>query len=371
MICMEKNGTTIEDLGWDDFFAPKGAELEVAGFAVARVIAEQRGVYRVKNGQGEFAAKVTGKRMHQSESRQDYPVVGDWVVISLLNDEQAIIQKVLPRKTLIRRRSGDKNRRGEKQEIQVIAANVDVALIVQSPDRDFVMNRLERYVAMVRDARITPVVVLNKADLLCEKDLAAMMDQMRERLGGVDIIPMSVLNGEGLDALEASIQKGKTYCFLGSSGVGKSSLINALLKKNMIKTGAIGTHAFRGTHTTTSRQMYFLTSGGMVIDNPGIREVGMVDACRGIDDSFDDVAMLAQGCKYANCTHVHEPGCAVLAAVGKGELDAPRYANYVNLKREAEYGQTSERKKQEKDRKFGKFLKKAKKGLHESGHKDY
>ncbi|MFC1783213.1 ribosome small subunit-dependent GTPase A [Planctomycetota bacterium] len=310
-------------------------------------------------------AKITGKQMFNALSREDYPAVGDWVTITDLGEQQAVIHQILPRKTIIKRKASGKN------DIQVIAANIDVAFVIESVDRDYNLNRFERYFAITRDGGIIPAIILNKIDLISNEELESRIDQIKNRFGDIDFITTSTVNNEGLDELKAYIAKGKTYCFLGSSGVGKSSLINKLIGKEVIKTSQISTHTDRGRHTTTSREMYFLENGGIVIDNPGMREVGMTDVGDGIDSLFDEIISLARKCKYVDCTHIHEPGCAVLSAIKTGRLDEDRYNNYLGLKKEAEYYEMTELEKKQKNSQFGKFVKKAKKELRRYGHKDY
>lgn len=352
----------LEDLGYDAFF---GAGRGAGGFQVARVVAEYKEAYRVKNVEGEYLAKITGKQMFNAMSREDYPAVGDWVEISDLGEERAVIHRVLPRRTIIKRRSSGKG------DIQVIAANIDVAFIVESVDRDYNLNRFERYFAIARDGGVEPAVILNKTDLISKEDLESKIGQVRDRLGNVDSIPTSVVANEGLDALKSYISAGRTYCFLGSSGVGKSSLINKLIGRDAIKTGKIRERFEKGKHTTTGREMYFLENGGIVVDNPGMREVGMADAGAGIDDFFDDISALARECRYADCTHEHEPGCAVLSALKSGRLDEEKYNNYLNLKKEAGYYESTDLERKQKDRQFGKFIKKTKEQLRHYGHKDF
>jgi ribosome biogenesis GTPase len=352
----------LEDLGYGDFFdSNRGAD----GLPVARVLSEHKQAYRVKNAKGEYLAKITGKQMFNALSRQDYPAVGDWVTITDLGEQQAVIHRILPRKTIIKRKTSGKN------DIQVIAANIDVAFVIESVDRDYNLNRFERYFAIARDGGIIPAIILNKIDLISNEELELRIDQIKNRFGDIDFITTSTVSNEGLDELKAYIVKGKTYCFLGSSGVGKSSLINKLIGKEVIKTSQISTYTDRGRHTTTSREMYFLENGGIVIDNPGMREVGMTDVGDGIDSLFDEITSLARKCKYADCTHIHEPGCAVLSAIKSGRLDEDRYNNYLGLKKEAEYYEMTELEKKRKNSQFGKFVKKAKKELRRYGHKDF
>ena len=348
---------TNKDLGYSDFFESNRLKLKLDEFLVARITAEYRGAYKIKNENGEYLAKITGKQMFNALSREDYPAVGDWVAIHLADKENAVIHKVLPRRTIIKRKYIDKS------DDQVIATNIDVMFIVESIDRDYSLNRFERYFSIARDGGIKPVIILNKVDLISKDELDLKLIQIKERFGCVDIIFTSTVNNEGLDELKNYIEKGKTYCFLGSSGVGKSSLINKLLGKNIIKTENISTYANRGKHVTTNREMYILENGGIVIDNPGMREVGMTDLNVGIDDVFSEMSVLAKKCKYADCTHVHEPGCEVLASLKAGELNEEKYANYVNLKKEAEYYQAAKIERREKERKFGKFIKTAKKEI--------
>ena len=324
---------------------------------IARVIVEYRGAYKVKNENGEYLAKVTGKQMFDASSREDYPAVGDWVLVTELGAEQAVINSVLPRKTIIKRKHIGKN------ETQIIATNIDVAFVVESVDRDFNLNRFERYSAIAKDGGVKPVIVLNKIDLISKEELDIKLGQIKNRFNDVDFIPTSIVTDEGLSELRMYLKKGKTYCFLGSSGVGKSSLINKLLGKDIIKTENISLGNNKGKHTTTNREMYFLESGGIVIDNPGMREVGMTDTNVGIDNLFNEITTLAKKCKFVDCTHIHEPGCEILSALKSGKLHKDKYSNYINLKKETEFYNMSEVERNEKDYKFGKFIKTAKKQL--------
>ncbi|TSC52327.1 MAG: ribosome-associated GTPase [Parcubacteria group bacterium LiPW_41] len=356
---------TLEDFGYNSFFEEQKNRLGLDAFSVARVISEHREGYKVKNTNGEYFAKVTGKQIFSAVSREDYPAVGDWVVITEIDNEHAVIQSVLPRVTIMKRKHGDKNRTGEKNDIQIIATNIDIAFVIESVDRDYNLNRFERYFAIAENSGVKPAIILNKIDIISKEELDEKMIQLRNRFSSTDIIVTSIVSNEGLDNLRNYITKGKTYCFLGSSGVGKSSLINKLIGENTIKTGDISSYSGRGKHVTTARQMYFLENGGIVIDNPGIREVGMADVGQGIDTFFDEITDLALGCKYKDCTHVHESGCEVISAVNSGKLDKEKYSNYINLKKESEFYEMNDFEKREKDRQFGKFIKRAKKDLKE------
>jgi len=351
------NKIKLEDLGYNDFFETNRNKLGLDKFSVARVMAEHKGIYKVRDTETDYLAKVTGKQMFKALSREDYPAVGDWVAISKIDKEQAIIHGILPRKTIIKRKNSGENK------TQIIATNIDVAFVVESVDRDFNLNRFERYFAIVREEEIKPAIILNKIDLISKEELTEKLNQIKNRFSEIDFISTSTTTNEGLNDLKDYMKKRKTYCFLGSSGVGKSSLINKLLGESIIKTKEISSYTGKGKHTTTSREMYFLKNGPIVIDNPGIREVGMVNLSSGIDNIFDEIITLGKKCKYIDCTHIHEPGCEVLSALKSGKLDKDKYSNYIKLKGESEHYEMTELEKRGKDRQFGKFIKNAKKDI--------
>src|SRR4030042_5721360 len=356
-ITAEVSKTKIEDLGYSNFFESNRKKLKLDSFSTARVVVEYKGAYKVKNVSGEYLARITGKQMFNALSREDYPAVGDWVVVSEVDKERAVIHGILPRRTMIKRKYSGRD------EIQIIATNIDVAFIIESVDRDYNLNRFERYFAIANAGGIKPVIILNKINLISKKELDSKPTQIKERFNKVDFIFTSTITDEGLEKLRTYITKGKTYCFLGSSGVGKSSLINKLLGQNIIKTEDVSLRTGRGKHATTNREMYFLENGGIVIDNPGMREVGMTDTSVGIDNLFDEITVLSKKCRYTDCTHIHEPGCGVLSALESGNLDAGKYSNYISLKKEAEYYKKTKQEKREKDSQFGKFIKNAKEEL--------
>jgi len=352
-------------LGYDEFFEADRVKLGLGDFLVARVVSECRGSYKIKNKKDEYLAKITGKQIFKATSREDYPAVGDWVTFSELDNKQAIIHEILSRRTVIKRKHSGKN------EIQIIAANIDVVFIVESVDRDYSLNRLERYFSIVNEGKAKPVVILNKIDLISKETLLLKVSQIKKRFNDIDVILTSVKVLGELNDFKKYIIKEKTYCFLGSSGVGKSSLINMLLGKNIVKIGNIGQYSDRGKHTTTTRDMYFLKNGGMVIDNPGIREVGLTETSIGIDNLFDEIKTLSRECKYVDCAHVQEPGCKVLAALKFGELDKERYFNYIALKKESEHYSLINVQKKEKNHQFGKFIKKSKTDFKNYKHRSY
>jgi ribosome biogenesis GTPase len=347
----------LEDLGYDDFFDSQWKLLNLTNSSVARVIAEHKEAYKVKNSDGEYIAKITGRQMFNAVQRADYPAVGDWVAITKLDDQRAVILNILPRKTKLEKKYSG------RQDIQIIATNIDVVFIIESLDRDYNLNRFERYFVLANEGGIKPVILLNKTDLVAENELNLIKEQTKTRFNKIDIILTSIITEHGLDELAGYIKRGKTYCFIGSSGVGKSSLINGLLQEDIIETFEVSNYTGRGRHSTTSREMYFLENGGIVIDNPGTREVGIADASDGIENIFDEITALAMQCKYSDCTHTHEPKCAVLKAIEENRLDMEKYQNFLKLKKENDFNDMSGLEKRKKERKFGQFIKKKKDDL--------
>ncbi|MCK5106018.1 MAG: ribosome small subunit-dependent GTPase A [Elusimicrobiales bacterium] len=349
----DDNKIKLEDLGYSDFFRNKKESDSNDSLIPARIIAEHKGEYILKNEVSEFSAKITGKMMFTASSREEYPAVGDWVLINIINKSQAVIYEILPRRATLKRKAVGSS------DAQTIASNIDIAFIVESTDRDYSLNRLERYFALAKSGGIQPAIVLNKTDLITEAELETITKELKERFKDTNIYISSVLTGKGISDLKKDIKKGKTYCFIGSSGVGKSSIINVLLGKNLIKTGKISSHANRGKHITTHRQLFLMETGGLLIDTPGMREIGLLDSDEGIKDVYLDIYELIKGCKFSNCTHMHEPGCAVLAAVKSGVLDKARYQNFLKLVKENKHNTMTKLKKREKDYKFGKYVKQA------------
>jgi ribosome biogenesis GTPase / thiamine phosphate phosphatase len=321
------------------------------GLITARVIAQHRGKYRVKCEDKELWAAVTGKSIFTAQSQLDYPVVGDLVNIVDVGHDNAVIKGILPRKSILERKAADKDR------AQPIAANVDTVFIVQAIDRDFNLNRFERYLTIIRAGNILPILVLNKTDLISPEELDDKVSLAKGRFKDTPILTTSILIENGIDSLIQAIKKGQIYCFLGSSGVGKSSLINKLLGQELLKTEEISAQTKKGKHATTHRELYELKSGAMVIDNPGMREVGLADVDVGVKSVFAEIELLSKACKYANCTHQHEPGCAVLAAVKTGELSESKYENYLKLKTESEHYNMTNLEKRNKDRRSGQMVK--------------
>lgn len=343
----------LKDLGYNTFFESSRLDLGLTKYSIARVTAEHKGLYKIQGIDGEYLASITGKQIYKATKREDYPAVGDWVGITKTDKNRAIIRNIFPRKTILKKKYSD------KQDTQIIATNIDTAFVVESMDRDYNLNRFERYLVLINEGKIKPIIILNKIDLLSDRDLSIKINQIKQRFNNIEIILTSTVSKGGLCELVNYIKKGQTYCFLGSSGVGKSSLINKLLEKDNIKTNKISVSTGRGKHTTTAREMYFLSNGGIVIDNPGTREVGIADSSIGIENVFDEISDISGNCKYSDCTHTHEPGCAVLKALKDKKFNEDKYQNYVKIKKENEYFQMNKFEKRNKDRKFGRFVKKA------------
>jgi ribosome biogenesis GTPase len=308
-------------LGWSPFFAETFQQYESTGLVPGRVAVQERGSYLVYTEEGERWAEVTGRLRHDAASPADFPAVGDWVAVS---DR---IEAVLPRRTKFSRKVAFL-----KTEEQVLAANVDVVFLVMAlTERDFNPRRLERYLATAWESGAEPVVVLSKADLCA--DVAGHLAEAEGVAFGVPVHVTSAVTGVGLDALRAHFADGRTAALLGSSGVGKSTLINAFLGSDLIKTKEIRPDG-RGRHTTTHRELVPLPDGGVLLDTPGLRELQLWTADSGLDETFADVTELAARCRFNDCRHEGEPGCAVRAALADGTLEADRLASYEKLQRE-------------------------------------
>ena len=301
---------------------------------------------------GPFEATIAGALRYTARSGEDFPVVGDWVLMADEGGGIAVIHRVLPRKSAIRRQGG-----GLHDEVRMIAANVDCALVMQAVDRDFNLNRLERYLAICHESNVDPVIVMTKTDLVDGAKEAGLAELIGLREKGLPLVMISNETRAGYDRLEALFVPGKTYCLLGSSGIGKSTLLNNLCGKDVMKTGAISESTDRGRHTTSSREMFSLANGAIVIDTPGLREVGLPAAERGLGMTFYSISDLAERCRFSDCTHTAEAGCAVLAALQSGELNAGTYANYLKLRKESGFHAASQAERHRKDRDFGKMRK--------------
>lgn len=347
----------LREIGFDAWFEAQAGEMGQEGCAFARVAAVDRGAYLLRTATGEAPAELSGRLSYTVDSPEDLPCVGDWVVASLYNDAAAaIVHRVFPRRSFLRRKAA-----GGAAQPQMIAANVDTAFIVQSCRFDFNPSRLDRYLVMAADGGVEPVVVLTKTDLATPGELEEMVGLV-VATARARVIALSNVTGEGVAELEQELLPGRTCCLLGSSGVGKSTLINRLAGREDQAIRAVSGTG-EGVHTTTRRQLVVLASGAMLVDTPGMRELGMSGAAEGVDAGFAEIAALAPDCRYADCTHEREPGCAVRAAVESGGLSRERYASFLKLRKEAEFYELSALDKRKKDKAFGKFLKTVKKQL--------
>ncbi|MBI1933013.1 MAG: ribosome small subunit-dependent GTPase A [Ignavibacteriales bacterium] len=323
-----------------------------AEFKLARVISVNRESFIINDGTKEYFAKVTGNLMFSAESSLDFPTVGDFVYFQNFDvDSTAIIHKVLARKTLLTRKSP-----GKKIEFQLIAANVDFAIIIQSLDNDFNTNRLERYLIMVNEFNIKPVILLSKSDLLNSNEVEKISDKVKNDNPEILTYAFSSFNDD-IENLRQIFQPKKTYCIIGSSGVGKTTFINKLLGEDKFQTNEVRKRDSKGKHTTTSRQLVMLENGAMIIDTPGMRELGNISANDGIEKTFDEITSLMEQCQFSDCTHTVEKGCAILEAVKNNQISEKRYGNFMKLRKESQYYERSYVEKRKRDKEFGKMIK--------------
>ena len=314
----------LNDMGWNSFFESHFGGFKQAGLTPARVVEELKGFYRVRAAQGEYLAEIAGKIEHQAGDREDFPAVGDWVAVMARPQEgRARIEHVLPRRTKLSRKVA-----GRELREQIVATNLDTVFVVSSLNREFNLRRIERYLTVAWDSGARPVVLLNKRDL--RADAAARAADVESVALGTPVHLVSALEQTGLEAVREYLSHGITAAFVGSSGVGKSTIINALANRTL-RVQAVRERDDRGQHTTTSRQMIFLPSGGIVIDTPGMRELQLWDNREGAAHAFSDIRTLAQDCKFRDCEHHGEPGCAIEAAIHRGLLQPERLENYHKL----------------------------------------
>jgi ribosome biogenesis GTPase len=340
------------DLGFTKELSAFVTENNLSNFSIGRVTQEHRERYVVSDGINEFDAEITGNLRFSANSRADFPAVGDWVAMTTYDSDQAIIHKILPRRSILERQAV-----GKFGEIQIISTNIDVALIIQSINNNFSINRLERYLTICYSVNIEPVLVISKIDLSTEKEIQSAISDLEKRDKKVKYILLSNMTLKGLDQILDFIQTGKTYCVVGSSGVGKSTLINNLLKKNILRTGQISHSTNKGKHITDHRELFVLENGGIIIDTPGMRELGMTDNTEGTKTTFQEISDISFRCKFPDCKHINETGCAVIEALNNGTIDKDSYDNFQKIHKEQERFQTNIAEKRRKDKVFGKVIK--------------
>jgi ribosome biogenesis GTPase len=341
----------LERYGYDARIEASRRERGLRDTGIGRVVAEHRERYVVATESGDVEAEVSGILRHRAAGREDFPAVGDWVALDENDSGTSIVHAILPRSSVISRQAV-----GSFGEVQIIAANVDSALLVQALDRDFNLSRLERYLAICHSSGVDPVVVLTKTDLMDPAGVADAVDRVARRVGHVPVVAVSDRGREGYGALDAMLVPGRTYCLLGSSGVGKSTLTNHLGGAELMRTDSISASTGKGRHVTSHRSLVVLENGALLVDNPGMREVGVVDEGAGLEATFDRLLSSSGACRFRDCTHTVEAGCAVLDALRRGDLAEESYGNWLKMEKEkAHFGATTaERRK--KDRAFGKML---------------
>ncbi len=324
----------LHSLGWSDHFASPLAASSCPGRLPGRVITQHHHLYSLATPVGEVLAQISGKLMSQALGPEDYPVVGDWVSLQVFpNQDRGVIQQLLPRKTLLFRYGGQSRKnRSNRIEKQPLAANIDTVFLVVGLDQDFNPSRIERYLVMIRESGASGVILLNKVDL--HPDLLSIRQEVESMALGIPILEISALHQQGLEAMGGYLQPGQTAVLLGSSGVGKSTLTNRLLGHDQQTVGHLRHGDDQGRHTTSSRSLFSLANGSLLIDTPGLRELQAGSHEQSLKEPFADIEDLAQACRFRNCQHEQEPGCAVRSALESGALDSRRFQNYRKLQKE-------------------------------------
>lgn len=350
----ESNINALEQLGFDQWFKDKSKPYIKDDLSIARITEVNRNSYKVCGGQHNTLAELSGRFVFNTESNTDYPTVGDWVAMQSSNYRStATIHKVLPRKSLLKRKDP-----GRAVEFQLIAANIDYAFVMQSVDSNFDLNRLERYLVMVNESDIKPIVVLSKTDLISADELSEINDKVERFNGKYLFLPISNVTNDGIKALEDELKSNRTYCLLGSSGVGKTTLLNTLIGEDRFAVSEVRETDGKGMHTTIKRQLVRLDSGPIFIDTPGMRELGNFAVSTGLEETFAEIVSYGSQCHFNDCSHTHEKKCAVIAAVEQGIIDKGSYENYIKIQTESAFYEQTLLDKKRKDKAFSKVQKK-------------
>jgi ribosome biogenesis GTPase / thiamine phosphate phosphatase len=340
-------------IGYSDWFKSRADEEKISAHGVARIVSVHKDSYTITNGGEEIFAELSGNLLYSTESASDLPTTGDWVYADFYDDDtHAIIYGVFPRKTLLKRKTA-----GKLVDVQLIAANIDVAFIIQSLNDNFNLRRLERYLVMVNESGIEPIILLSKCDRIPNDEVNEIKKKVMAIAPETTVMAFSNLNRENIDSIISLLKCEFTYCLLGSSGVGKTTLLNSIIGNDKFETKPVSKIQSKGRHTTTSRQLVRLENGAMIIDTPGMRELGSLSVDDGLDETFSEILEISQTCKFANCSHSNEKGCSILAAIKAGDLSEQRYQNYLKMKKETEFNQMSYLEKRKKDKSFGKLIK--------------
>lgn len=348
-----------EEFGFNSWFRDQVDPDNADGLTVARVTAVHKGACEVSDGEESREAKTTGRLRHQAKSKLDYPTVGDWVLVKDFDHEDfGTIQSVLKRQSELKRKTA-----GRTIRYQLIAANIDTVFIMQSLDSGYNLQRLERYLVMVNESGIEPIVLLSKSDLLSDAELEEAIAGILERMPKARVLAFSNTDRKGLEEVMELFQPSKTYCIIGSSGVGKTTLLNNLLgEEDYLFTLPVRDKDGKGLHSTTWRELITLENGAMVIDTPGMRELGNINVTEGINETFDDISALAAQCRFNDCSHIKTLGCAVIEAVENGVIPEARYNNFIRLMKEVAGQERSELEKRNKDKASGRYHKSAQAG---------
>lgn len=323
---------------------------------IARITCAGQNIYGISHGDRDGFARISGRMKHEARSALDYPAVGDRVLAEFIpNEDVAVIHETAPRSTVLQRKTS-----GKRVQIQLIAANIDTAFIVQALDKTYNLRRIERFLVLVNESNVHPVVLLSKADLQSYEEIEEKMAEIAALMPGTEVFAYSTDDAKSLAIVSDLLHPDSFYCLLGTSGAGKSTLINCVLGEERLDTQEVRESDGKGRHTTTLRQMITLPNGACIVDTPGVRELGAMAVETGINDTYAEVAELAPNCRFSNCTHSHEDGCAILTALEAGTITQQRYDSYLKMRKESEHNARSYHEKRSRDKQFSKLYKSVK-----------